>query len=83
MNTPCLPAGVEKAPPAHLNRVSDVINDEITFLSLSNTKEETKTSEINIGYLAINKNVVEWVHLLGEEAKPEESKEISQSIYDD
>jgi len=63
--------------------VSDVINDEITFVSLSNTKEETKASEINIGYLAINKNVVEWVHLLGEEAKPEESKEISQSIYDD
>lgn len=69
--------------PAHLHRVSDVINDERTFVSLSNTKEETKASEINIGYLAINKNVVEWVRLLGEEAKPEESKEFSQSIYDE
>ena len=42
--------------PAHLDRVSDVINDERTFVSLSNTKEETKASEINIGYLAVNKS---------------------------
>ena len=69
--------------PAHFDRVSDVINDKRTFVSLSETKEETKASEINIGYLAVNKNVVEWVRLLGEEEKSEESKEFSQSVYDD
>ena len=69
--------------PAHYNRVSDVINDERTFISITNTKEETKASEINIGYLAINKNVVEWVRLLGEEAKPEKSEEeFSRSVFD-
>ena len=68
--------------PVHLNRISDVINDERHFVSLSNTKEETKASEINIGYLAINKNVVEWVRLLGDEENPDETEGFSRSVFD-
>lgn len=68
--------------PAHLNRVSDVINDARHFLSLSNTKEETKASEIHIGYLAINKNVVEWVRMLGEESETEKPEQFSRSMFD-
>jgi phosphotransferase system IIA component len=41
--------------PYHITRISDVINDTRHFILLSNTSEETKTSEINIGFLAINK----------------------------
>ena len=51
--------------PHHVSRVSDVINDTRHFILLSNTSEETNTSEINIGFLAINKNIVEWVRLVG------------------
>ena len=50
--------------PDYLNRLSNVINDERQFISLVNTTEETKTSEINIGFLAVNKNAVEWIRLL-------------------
>lgn len=51
--------------PQHMERVSDVINDNRHFIVLSNAKEETKTSEINIGVLAINKNIIEWVRFMG------------------
>lgn len=69
--------------PAHFKRVSDVINDVRTFLSISHTREETKASEITIGYLAINKNVVEWVRLLEEDAEHEKSEgEFSRTIFD-
>ena len=66
--------------PDHLSRLSDVINDERQFISLSDTKEETKASEIHIGFLAINKNAVEWVRLL--EAEPEKTDQASRSLYD-
>jgi len=51
--------------PSHLCRVSDVINDSRYFILLSNAKEETKSSEVTIGFLAINKSIVEWVRLMG------------------
>jgi len=66
--------------PAFLARLSDVINDERHFISLSNTREETKASEIHIGFLAVNKNAVEWVR--EEELEPEKADQVSRSIYD-
>lgn len=51
--------------PHHLDRVSDVINDGRHFIILTNAKEESKTSEVPIGFLAINKAIVEWVRLIG------------------
>ncbi len=51
--------------PQHMERVSDVINDTRHFIVLINAKEETKTSEVNIGILAINKNIIEWVRFIG------------------
>ncbi len=49
-----------------LERISDVINSPNHFILLANTREETKTSDKSIGFLAINKSIVEWVRLIGE-----------------
>jgi len=68
--------------PAHLYRLSSVINDERQFIALTDAKEETKTSEIHIGFLAINKNAVEWVRLIAEESELEEVKQVSQHTHD-
>jgi len=51
--------------PQHLDRVSDVINDGRHFIILINAKEESKTSETPVGFLAINKSIIEWVRLIG------------------
>ncbi len=42
-------------------RVSDVVNDVRRFLSIVNTVEEKKDNDKNIGYVAFNKSVVEWI----------------------
>jgi len=68
--------------PDYFSRLSDVINDERQFISLSNTKEETEISEIDIGFLAINKNAVEWVRLVEKEPKPERTEQVSRSTHD-
>ncbi len=63
-------------------RVSDIVNDERRFISLIQTTRETDIDEIEIGYLAINKSVVEWICI--EKEKPDDSGEgpiISHSIY--
>lgn len=54
--------------PAHISRLSNVINDQRQFIALTHTREETETTEIEIGFLAINKNAVEWIRLLGEDS---------------
>jgi len=69
--------------PTQFDRVSDVINDQRYFISLSNTKEETQTSEIHIGFLAINKSVVEWVRMLEKEPEPEKPEQVFRSVYED
>jgi len=51
--------------PNHLDRVSDVINDGRHFIILTNAKEESKTAEVPVGFLAINKSIIEWVRLIG------------------
>jgi hypothetical protein len=53
--------------PAHLNRVSDTINDEKPFIVLSNAKEEARLTDITLGFIAINKNSIEWLRLADEE----------------
>lgn len=42
-------------------RVSDIVNDGRKFLSIVNTVEETRNNDKNIGYVAFNKSVVEWI----------------------
>ncbi|MFQ5963689.1 MAG: hypothetical protein ACE5KZ_05335 [Candidatus Scalinduaceae bacterium] len=47
-------------------RVSDVVNDKRQFISLLNTCEEVESSDhdLEIGYIALNKNVIEWVRVV-------------------
>jgi hypothetical protein len=48
--------------PEHL-RVSDIINDSRHFIVFSNAVEERKTKDVTVGFLAINKNMTEWIEL--------------------
>jgi hypothetical protein len=49
--------------PEIIYRVSDIINDERHFIILSNAFEETRVRDVPIGFLAINKNLTEWIEL--------------------
>jgi hypothetical protein len=49
--------------PEYVLRVSDIINDERHFIILSNAFEETRVRDVPIGFLAINKNLTEWIEL--------------------
>lgn len=51
--------------PEYTHRVSDVINDNRHFIVLSNAFEETRVRDVPIGFLAINKNMTEWIELKG------------------
>jgi hypothetical protein len=53
--------------PAHLDRLSNVINDARHFVPVVNTREETSSTEIELGFVAINKSAIEWVRLLEKE----------------
>ena len=46
-------------------RVSDVVNDKRLFISMLNTHQEMESSshDLEIGYMAFNKRVVEWVQV--------------------
>jgi hypothetical protein len=52
--------------PGHLDRISDVLNDPRRFILLTYAKEESNTVEKDIGFLAVNKEIVEWVRVIGE-----------------
>jgi len=67
--------------PHYLHRVSDVINDARLFLSLANTSEQAKASELYIGFLAVNKAVIEWIRLLEEKPKSEKEDQVTYEIY--
>ncbi len=70
--------------PEYVYRVSDIINDNRHFIILSNAFEETRVRDITIGFLAINKNLTEWVELknpVSEEQSSEDSK--TKFIYSD
>ncbi len=42
-------------------RVSDIMNDRRKFLSFISATEQTKLSDINIGFIAFNKTIIEWI----------------------
>jgi hypothetical protein len=67
--------------PGHTNRVSDVMNDEKRFLSLVHTYEETKSHDLEIGYIAINKNTVEWVRILKHDPKAREAETGTRTLF--
>jgi len=66
--------------PEYIMRVSDVINDERHFIILSNAFEETRVRDVPIGFLAINKNLTEWIELKNP-ASEERSTEESANEY--
>ena len=66
--------------PSHLSRLSNVINDARQFVSLINTREETSTTEIHIGFLAINKSAIEWVRLLEKERDTDKNLQASRTL---
>lgn len=49
--------------PDYLQRMSDVLNDRKSFVILINTIEENKIRDLPIGFIAINKNRIEWIRL--------------------
>ena len=70
--------------PEYVYRVSDIINDNRAFIILSNAFEETRVRDITIGFLAINKNLTEWVELknpVSEEQPTADSK--TKFVYSD
>ncbi len=44
-------------------RVSDMVNDGRRFLVLVNAVEERATRDVPIGFLALNKAMIEWIEL--------------------
>ena len=67
--------------PLHLNRVSDAINDERQFIVLTDAKEEAKLTDIHVGFIALNKNSVEWVRLVDEAAEKDENNHSVYQLY--
>jgi hypothetical protein len=57
--------------PDYLQRMSDVLNDRKSFVILINTIEENKIRDLPIGFIAINKNRIEWIRL-AESQRPAE-----------
>ena len=55
--------------PEHF-RVSDLINDDRHFIVLANAVEEKQTRDVPIGFLALNKNMAEWIELKTVEEEP-------------
>ncbi len=47
-----------------ISRASDIVNDNRKFISLANAAEETKLDSIKIGYIALNKSIVDWVSVI-------------------
>ncbi|MHC4270548.1 MAG: hypothetical protein ACYSTS_19125, partial [Planctomycetota bacterium] len=41
--------------------MSDIMNDDRKFISLTNTFRESELSDIEIGYISINKSSIEWI----------------------
>ena len=50
-------------------RISDVINNNKRFIVLTNVFEVQQTRDIQIGYLAINKERTEWIELTNSQEK--------------
>ncbi len=67
--------------PLHLKRVSDAINDERQFIILSDAQEEAKLADIHVGFIALNKNSVEWLRLVEEIADKDEQGHSAYQLY--
>jgi len=52
--------------PDYMSRVSDVLNDKKPFIVLVNTLEEAKAVDIRVGFIAVNKNMVQSIRLADE-----------------
>lgn len=52
--------------PDYMSRVSDVLNDKKPFIVLVNSVEETKAVDIKVGFIAINKNMIQSIRLSDE-----------------
>ncbi len=50
-------------------RVSDIMNDERKFISIVNTTQEVGDNNLEIGYLLLNKSIINWIY---------EDKEVSE-----
>jgi len=60
--------------PDYMSRVSDVVNDKKPFIILVNSVEETKAVDIKVGFIAINKNMVQSIRL-SDEKQTEKNQE--------
>jgi hypothetical protein len=66
-----------------MNRVSDVLNDKKPFIVLVNAVEETRAIDVPVGFIAINKNMVESIRLADEKQTEEEPEFIARmSCFD-
>lgn len=52
--------------PDYMSRVSDVLNDKKPFIVLVNSVEETKAVDIKVGFIAVNKNMIQSIRLSDE-----------------
>lgn len=69
--------------PDYMNRVSDVLNDKKPFIVLVNTVEETRAIDVPVGFIAINKNMIESIRLADEKQAEEEPEFVARmSCFD-
>ncbi len=67
----------------YLSRVSDVMNDRKPFLVLINTVEETKALDVQVGFIAINKNLIQSIRLASKQQPSKEPEGIMRMTYFD
>jgi hypothetical protein len=69
--------------PDYLNRVSDVINDKKPFIVLVNAVEETRAIDVPVGFIALNKTLIESIRLSDEKQIEEEPEFVARmSCFD-
>jgi hypothetical protein len=69
--------------PDYLSRVSDVLNDKKPFIVLVNSVEETRAIDVPVGFIAINKNMIESIRLADEKQAEEEPEFVTRmSCFD-
>jgi hypothetical protein len=65
--------------PDYMQRMSDVLNDRKDFIILVNTIEENKIRDIPVGFIAINKNLIEWIRLV-ETQRPQDGANVNLKL---
>ena len=64
--------------PDYMSRVSDVLNDKKPFIVLVNSVEEAKAVDIKVGFIAINKNMVQSIRLSDENQTEKERQFVTR-----